>query len=49
MGVCLGSIIAQVTIIGPVSFYLIRKLFNDMTDGSIGRESQPASPVLSVE
>ncbi len=40
IGVCLGSIITQVAIIGPVAVYLIHKLFKSMADGSIRLESQ---------
>jgi len=49
IGVCLGSIVAQVVIMGPVSFYLVRKLFHRMADGSIGRQNPQSPSILEVE
>jgi O-antigen/teichoic acid export membrane protein len=48
MGVCLGSIIAQVTIVIPVCAFLIHKLFKSMDDGKISFESRGASTEFSV-
>jgi|HubBroStandDraft_1064217.scaffolds.fasta_scaffold04069_6 O-antigen/teichoic acid export membrane protein len=49
MGVCLAAIIAQVVIMGPVSVYLIRRIFKGMADGSIRQESPQPPDVLAVE
>jgi O-antigen/teichoic acid export membrane protein len=49
IGVCLGSIIAQLTISFPVGIYLIHNLFKKMTDGTICPDrglSSVVSPVV---
>lgn len=49
IGVCLGSIIAQLTISFPIGIYLIHNLFNKMSDGTIcpGRGlSSAVTPVV---
>jgi O-antigen/teichoic acid export membrane protein len=47
MGVCLGSIITQVLIIGPVCAFLIRNLFKSMDDGELRFEDRGASAEFS--
>jgi O-antigen/teichoic acid export membrane protein len=49
IGVCLGSIITQVAIVGPVSAFLIRNLFKSMDDGKLGLGSCGASVEFSPE
>jgi O-antigen/teichoic acid export membrane protein len=49
IGVCLGSIITQVVIIGPVCAFLIRDLFKNMDDGKRSLESNEGSTEFSLQ
>lgn len=49
MGVCLGSIITQLVIMGPVAAYLIHGLFKKLPNQCLGPEASESQPVLSVE
>jgi hypothetical protein len=49
MGVCLGSIITQATILIPICAFLIRNLFKSMDDGKPGLNNCGAPAELFPE
>jgi O-antigen/teichoic acid export membrane protein len=48
MGVCLGSIIAQLGISIPVSVFLIHKLFKSMSDGTVRMNNGLSSTTITI-